>query len=222
MTTSTRIRTSPPGIARLNRVSGVCLTLGGIAFFAGGAMHPGDSGEGNKIEQLHEMLVQPIWYPAHALLLLSMGLFAAGILAISRRSDLSDGMVRVTKTVGGIGVLATVGMTVHLFGALEAESLEAGRPTLLSTVQTLNETIINTPWALSIAFLAVAGGLTRTVGNRITIALGLVGGLALALAAATVPFTDRFDPLFAFGSLIGIWGIAVGVMAVVTKGLTPG
>ncbi|MGH3735207.1 MAG: hypothetical protein ACRDT6_06240 [Micromonosporaceae bacterium] len=217
MSTSTLARTSPSRISRLNRVSGVCLALGGIAFFAGGASHPGDSGEGNKVEQLHQMLVQPAWYPSHALLLLSMGLFAAGILTISRRGDLSDGMATVTKTVGGIAVLATLGMTVHLFAALGAESLAAGQPTLISTVQTWNETIINTLWALSIAFLAVTGGLTRTLGNRITIALGLVGGLAFALAAATIAFTDRFDALFALGSLIGIWGVAVGVMAVTRK-----
>lgn len=117
----------------------------------------------------------------------------------------------------GVGVLATVGMAVHLFAALGAESLEAGRPTMISIVQTWNETIITTLWALSIAFLAVAGGLTKTVGNRVTIALGLVGGLAFALAAATIAFTDRFDPLFAAGSLIGIWGVVVGAMAMARK-----
>lgn len=217
MSTSTSMRTSPSGISQRNRVSGVCLVLGGITFVAGGATHPGDSGKGNKVEQLHEMLVQPIWYPSHALLLLSMVLFAAGILTISRRSDLSDGMAKVTKTVGGIAVLATLGMAAHLFAALDADSLAAGQPTLISTVQTWNETIVDTLWALSIAFLAVTGGLTRTVGNRITIALGLVGGLAFALASATIAFTDRFDPLFAPGSLIGIWAVAVGVMAVARK-----
>lgn len=217
MSTSTRVRPSPSGTTRLDRVGGVCLALGGITFFVGGATHPGDSGEGNKIEQLHEMLVQPIWYPSHALLLLSMGLFAAGILAISRRRGLSDRMATVAKTVGGIGVLAAVGMAVHLFAAVEAESLEAGQPTLLSTVHTWNETIITTLWALSIAFLAVAGGLTKTVGNRVTIALGLVGGLAFVLAAATIAFTDRFDSLFAAGSLIGIWGVVTGAMAITRK-----
>ncbi len=126
-------------------------------------------------------------------------------------------MARVTKAVGGIAVLATLGMAAHLFAALEAQSLEAGQPTLISTVQTWNETIIDTLWALSIAFLAVAGGLTRTVGNRITIALGLVGGLAFALASATIAFTDQFDALFALGSLIGIWAVTVGVMAAARK-----
>ncbi|GII59107.1 hypothetical protein Pth03_74960 [Planotetraspora thailandica] len=162
------------------------------------------------------MLVQPSWYPSHTLLLLSMGLFAAGIFAISRR-DLSKSMATATKVVTGIGVLATVGMAAHLFAALEADSLAAGQQTAISTMQTWNETIIDTLWALSILFLAVAGGLTRTVGNRITLALGLVGGLAYALASATIAFTDQFDPLFPAGSLIGVWAATVGVMAATRK-----
>ncbi|MFG1863257.1 hypothetical protein [Microbispora bryophytorum] len=213
---STPVTTRPSTVSRLNRVSGICLVLGGITFIAGGATHPGDSGEGDKVQQLHEMLVQPSWYPSHALLLLSMGLFAAGIFAISRR-DVGRSMAAATKVVAGIGALATVGMAAHLFAALEADSLAAGQPTIISTMQTWNETTIDTLWGLSIAFLAVAGGLTRTVGNRITLALGLAGGLAYALASATIAFTDRFDPLFPVGSLIGIWAAAAGVMAVTRK-----
>ncbi|MBP2708558.1 hypothetical protein JOL79_32790 [Microbispora sp. RL4-1S] len=213
MSTSAQDMTRPSTISRLNRVSGICLVLGGITFIAGGATHPGDSGEGNKVQQLHEMLVQPSWYPSHSLLLLSMGLFAAGIFAISRRGDLGESMATATKVVAGIGALATVGMAAHLFAALEADSLAAGQPTTISTIQTWNETITDTLWALSIVFLAVAGGLTRTVGNRITLIIGLAGGLAFALASATIAFTDRFDPLFPLGSLIGVWAAAVGVMA---------
>ncbi|MEV1205738.1 hypothetical protein [Microbispora rosea] len=213
---STPVTTRPSTSSRLNRVSGICLVLGGITFIAGGATHPGDSGEGDKVQQLHEMLVQPSWYPSHALLLLSMGLFTAGIFAISRR-DLGRSMAAATKVIAGIGVLATVGMAAHLFAALEADSLAAGQPTTISTLQTWNETIVDTLWALSIVVLAVAGGLTRTVGNRVTLALGLVGGLAYALASATIAFTDRFDPLFPVGSLIGIWAAAVGVVAMTRK-----
>jgi hypothetical protein len=209
--------TRPSTISRLNRVSGICLVLGGITFIAGGGAHPGDSGEGNKVQQLHEMLVQPSWYPSHALLLLSMGLFAAGVFATSRRSGLSKSMATATRVVAGIGALAAVGMAAHLFAALEADTLAAGQPTTISTMQTWNETIIDTLWALSIALLAVAGGLTRTVGNRITLTLGLVGGLAFALASVTIAFTDRFDPLFPVGSLIDVWAAAVGVMALTRK-----
>ena len=62
-----------------------------------------------------------------------------------------------------------------------------------------------------------AGGLTRTLGNRITLPLGVVGGLAAGLASATIAFTDTFDPLFPVGSLIGVWAVAVGGMALARR-----
>ena len=48
MSTSTRVRTQLPRPERPERVAGPLLILGGVAFFAGGAIHPGDSGEGSK------------------------------------------------------------------------------------------------------------------------------------------------------------------------------
>ena len=61
---------------------------------------------------------------------------------------------------------------------------------------TWNETIVDPLWCLGMAALAVAGGLTCTLGNLVTLLLGLCGGLAFALASATIAFTDRFDWLF--------------------------
>lgn len=63
----------------------------------------------------------------------------------------------------------------------------------------------------------MAGGLTRTLGNPVTLVLGLVGGLAFALASATIAFTDRFDSLFPLASLLGIWGVVVGVMVLLRR-----
>ena len=77
---------------------------------------------------------------------------------------------------------------------------------------------MNPLWALGIAALAVAGGLSRTLGNPMTLVLGVVGGLAHALAAATIAFTDRFDALFPVGSLLGVWGVVVGLMVLLRKG----
>lgn len=72
-------------------------------------------------------------------------------------------------------------------------------------------------WGLGMAALAVAGGLSRTLGNPVTVLLGLAGGLAFALATATIAFTDRFDALFPLASLLGIWGVIVGLMLLQRK-----
>lgn len=195
------------------RLAGPAFLLGGIAFFIGGATHPTDSGKGNKVLQLREMLVDSSWYPSHALLLVAMALFAAGILALRRRPDLTPGMGKVLKYAAVIACIATVSMTVHLFGALGGDSLADGKHSLISRVQTLNATI-DAAWALAIAALAVLGGLTRTVGNRATIPFGLIGGVAFAVASATVPYTDTFDPLFKMGSLIAVWAVLTGITAI--------
>lgn len=110
--------------------------------------------------------------------------------------------------------VATLSMTAHLFAAIGADSLADGEHSLVSRLQTVNETVVDTAWGLALATLAVAGGLTRTVGNRFTIAFGLVGGLAFALASATIAYTDTFDSLFKLGSLLSIWAILVGSLAI--------
>ena len=216
MSTSTAPRTATP-VRRPDRLAGASFVLGGVAFFVGGAMHPGDSGTGSKVAQLHEMLVDEKWYPSHALLLVAMVSFAVAILSLRRSGDLTGAMAAVTRVVSVVAVLAALGMLLHLLAALGADGIADGEQTLVYRLLALNETVIAAPWALSIAALAVAGGLSRTLGNPVTLALGLVGGLAHALAAATIAYTDRFDALFPVGSLIGVWAVIVGLMTLVRR-----
>lgn len=196
------------------RLAGPAFVLGGIAFFIGGLTHPADSGEGNKVRQLHEMLVDSSWYPSHALLLVAMALFAIGLFAYQQRPDLTSGMAKVLKYAFVIACITTVSMTVHLFAALGADSLVGGKHSVISQLQTLNEMVVQSVWALTTAALAILGGLTRTVGNRLTMPFGLIGGVAFAIASATIPYTDAFDSLFKMGSLIAVWAILAGVIAI--------
>lgn len=217
MSTSTALRTPSASLRRTDRLAGACLVLGGVTFFVGGAMHPGDSGTGTKVAQLHEMLVDDMWYPSHALVLIAMVSFAVAIVRIRRGGELTNAMAAVTRVVSVIAVVAAAGMLLHLLSALAAEGIAAGDQTLVYRLQALNETFVAAPWALGMAALAVVGGLSRALGNRVTLALGLVGGLAFALAAATIPYTDRFDGLFPVGSLIGVWGVVVGLMVLLRR-----
>ncbi|WP_433003708.1 hypothetical protein [Kribbella sp. CA-294648] len=218
MSKTTALASTPHRSHRLDRTAAVFLLLGGLAFFAGGALHPKDSSTGGtKLEQLHDMLVDPLWYPSHLFSLAAIALITAGLIVIRRRGDLPGRMARLMSVVAAISVLATVAMLVHLFAATEAEAIEHGHSTTLIDFHTWNETIVNPLWALAIATLAVAGGLTHTLGNRITLVLGLVGGLAFAIATATIAFTDLFDPLFPISSLIGAWAAAVGAIALLRR-----
>ena len=217
MTTSTAIRAQANPLRPEDRIAGACLVLGGVTFVAGGATHPGDSGTGSKVAQLHEMLVNAMWYPSHALLLVAMVAFAVALLRLRLHGGLDGAMATVTRAVSVIAVVAAVGMTLHLFSALGAGAIADGSQPFAYRLQALNETVVDSAWGLGIAALAVAGGLTRSLGNPVTLVLGLVGGLAFALASATIAYTDRFDGLFPLASLIGIWGVVVGVMVLLRR-----
>lgn len=206
---------APPRSARLG---GTCLALGGIAFFAGGITHPQPTIQGTKVQTLYDMFVQPMWYSSHALLLASFALFATAVLLLRKQGDLSTRIAPLVSLLSVLFVVATLSMAVHLFDALGAESIADGQPALVSEVAKWNETIFSTLWGVGVVTLAVAGGLTRSLGNRITMPLGVVGGVAWCLAAATVAFIDLFDPLFPVaGSLIPVWAVAVGVMWAVRR-----
>ncbi|HWD80484.1 MAG TPA: hypothetical protein VG497_16425 [Kribbella sp.] len=218
MSNTTALDTTPIHSGRINRAAAYCLLLGGIAFFAGGSLHPKDNGSnGTKLEQLHDMLVDPLWYPAHAVFLAGIALITGGIITIRRRGALQGGMARLVSVVAATSVLATLAMLIHLFAATQAKAIENGDSTPLIVFHTWNETIVNPLWGLAIAALATAGGITRTVGNRITLVLGLVGGLTYALATATIAFTDLFDSLFPVSSLIGVWAGALGAIGLLRR-----
>lgn len=197
---------------RSMRTGGVYLALSGVTFFAGGITHPADSGGGSKVDQLYEAFMNPSWYPSHAFLLAAFAFFAAALWQLRQRRDLEPTTLRLVHAVSIIALVSTLGMAVHLFAALGAESIADGRPALIYEVQKWNETIISTLWGLGVIGIAVTGGTSRVLGNRIVMPLGVVGGLAWCVATATIAFTDRFDPLFPISSLISVWAIAAGVL----------
>ena len=106
---------------------------------------------------------------------------------------------------------------IHLFAATQAAEIEHGGTTPLVAAFMGVETIVNPAWGLMIAALAVVGGLTRALGNRIVLPLGLLGGLAFAVATATIAFVDTFDPLFPVAGLAGLWLVTTGVIGLTRR-----
>lgn len=212
MTTSHQSRPTAPTTPRLHRAGFALLIAGGAAFFAGGPLHPAGSDEGDKTEQLHSMLVDAAWYPAHLVALLGFACVAAGLLALRRDTAIRDHLGRLLPISAVVAVVAAFGAVIHLFAATQAAEIGLGGTTPLIAAFMGVETVVNPAWGLMIAALAVAGGLTRALGNRIVLALGLLGGLAFALATATIAFVDTFDPLFPVAGLAGVWLVSTGVV----------
>jgi hypothetical protein len=180
-------------------------------------MHPTGSDEGDKTEQLHSMLVDSAWYPAHLVALLGFALVVAGLLALGRDPVIRGHLGRLLPISATVAVVAALGAVVHLFAATQAGEIEDGGTTPLVAAFMGVETIVNPVWGLMIAALAVVGGRTRALGNRIVLPIGLLGGLAFALATATIAFVDTFDPLFPVAGLAGIWLVAAGVVGLVRR-----
>jgi hypothetical protein len=217
MTTINRSRPVTPSAASRDRAGHLFLVVGGAAFFIGGPLHPQGSDEGDKTEQLHSMLVDSAWYPAHLVALLGFACVAAGLLALGRDPTLRDRLGRLLPISAWVAVAATVGAVVHLFAATQAADVEQGDTTSLVAAFMGVETVLNPAWGLTIAALAVVGGLTRALGNRLVLPLGLLGGLAFAVATATIAFVDTFDPLFPVAGLAGVWLVATGIVGLVRK-----
>ena len=217
MTTLRHPGTTAPAPPRLERTGHLFLIAGGVAFFASGPLHPTGSDTGDKTEQLHSMLVESTWYPSHLIALLGFACVAAGLLALRREAVIRDRLGRLLTASAAVAAVATVGALIHLFAATQAAEIEDGGTTPLVVALMGVETIVNPAWGLMIAALAVAGGLTRALGNRIVLAPGLLGGLAFALATATIAYVDTFDPLFPVAGLAGVWLVATGLVGLTRR-----
>ena len=184
-----------------------------VAFNVGGALHPNDGGTGDKVAQLHHMLLHSAWYPSHLGLLASFGLFTVAFARLPGRLQLAPVTRRIVRVMTVVSALTTAAMVPHLLAPLAADSLADGRSNALSVFMTINETLAAAPWALGVALLALMAGVAGDLGNRVTAVVGVVGGVSFAAAAVTIPFTDALDDLFPVGGMgITLW--ALGVAAV--------
>ena len=200
---------------RLESTTAALVVAAAIAFNAGGAMHPNDDGHGDKIEQLHSMLLQGTWYPSHLLLLVSFALFTVALHRVRRAGGLSSATASLLRWIVPLSAVTTALMVPHALAATGASSLADGRSNALSAFMTVDETLADAPWALAIAVLALVAGAAHDLGNKITAVIGVVGGTCFALAAVTIPFSDVFDALFAVGGAgITLWALGVAVVGV--------
>ena len=174
------------------------LIVGGMLFFVAGGMHPSDDPPGLSLKG-HLLLLyeDPGWYPSHALLLAGMALIAASLIALVRGRTLA--------------ALSVVSALLHLVSAADADRIAAGASTPLTDVSLGVETLVIPAYGLAIAALAVLGAATHTLGNWIAAVVGIIGGLAYALAAGTALFTDALNFLFPAAAGIAVWAILVGI-----------
>ncbi|TWH04911.1 hypothetical protein L615_000100000660 [Nocardioides sp. J9] len=154
-------RTSPI----LDRLGAALLVVGGVAWVASGPMHPQGSDEGDKTAQLHSMLVDNLWYPAHAVGLLGFAGLAAGLVALYRQAGWPAPVRRTLRVATIVSVVATAGALVALLAGTQADGIADGEMTPLAGLFMGVETLVNPVWGLAMAALAVVGGLTGALAT---------------------------------------------------------
>ena len=215
---STLTRTTDQARAlRIPKMTGWLLVAGSILYFVGGSMHPKEDPEGVTLkEHLRVMYEDSAWYSSHTIFLAGMVCLASAVVVLARGGSLRPVAPRahVAAVVAAVATsVAAVGSLLHLVSATDADRIASGASTPLTDVLVVAETIYAPAFGLSIAWLAVVGAMTRTVGNWVAALFGVVGGLAYALAGGTFLVTDALDPLFPVSSAIAIWAVIAGVAA---------
>jgi hypothetical protein len=214
-TTTTTTTTRSRDVARrTGPLVGAGLIAGGVLFSVGGGMHPKeDPPDVTLYEHMRIMFGNPDWYPSHALLLAGTVLIAAALLVLVRGGSLAGvPRAQAAATAAAVGAAVAVpGMLLHLVAAVEAGAIGAGPPTPIADAQVVVETLTAPLFGLGVAWFAVVGAPTRTVGNVVTAVPGVVGGVAYALAGATILITDALDGLSPLAAGIAVWAAAAGV-----------
>jgi hypothetical protein len=215
---------SPVRSRRLALDGGTIAALAGaaVAFNVGGALHPNDSGTGDKVAQLHDMLLRSTWYPSHLCLLASFGLFTVGFLRLPGQLKLTPVTRRIVRVMAAVSALTTAAMVPHLLAPLGADSIAGGHSNALSVFMTIDETLADAPWALGVALLALVAGVAGDLGNGVTAVVGVVGGVSFAAAAITIPFTDALDGLFPVGGAgVTLWALGAAAVGAWRRRQTP-
>lgn len=187
----------------------IAVAVAGALLTAGGLLHPG----GDPVVQLAD----PIWTPAHLLLLASFVVLAPALFAVvrSRGAGWPSAVRTAALVVCGAAALSVVEMVPHLLAGGEAHAAADGGPTPLLEMHQRIGLFSNLLLGLSIAVLAVLAARTRSLGGgRIVAVLAVVGGVAFGLAALLLVTTgnELFAILFAGSLPMGLWLLTSGAL----------
>jgi len=194
------------------------LIAGGTSLFVGGMLHPDQPPRSSGAPGVAAWIGDPLWIPAHTLILLSSTLFVLGLVGLlNHRPDLSEPARRAGWLAVAGAALSAVENVPHLAATTESAAAAAGHATpLLHAHMTL--ALISFPlFGLSLGALALLSG--GRLAHPLFGALAAIGGTAWAIGPWAVgPFAmESLDVLFIVGMLMALWFVAVGVRALLTR-----
>jgi hypothetical protein len=206
----------------ITKVTALSLVATGPLGTLGSLLHPHAPDATSMAEVAYVQTGQIAWWPAHVLLLLGYVAFALFLLGVSRSDGLPDPVTRVLTVATPIACLCVAAMAVHLLLPVGRDSVVDGHEGWAFWAKDVAESA-DAVWAVALGVVAWSLGRAGIIGNRMTAALGLAGGLGVAAFSIAVPLTGWLLPMDltrtllpavpVFGILILTWTVSAGVMA---------
>ncbi len=190
----------------------VCFILAALFIMIGGPLHPKGT--------MAEMLANPSWVAAHALMLVGFVALLVGLILYQRDGSLPD-RTRTWARIATIGtVLQTIEMALHTAAAVDYTNLVAGRATPVLTPHLFLQALISPIFAATIIGLIVVAAHERTLGSWWIAWLGIVGAVAHGASAPLVIWLDVPGAaiLFPLLMLVALWSLLAGLWPLRARG----
>jgi len=186
----------------------------GVVSFVGGGLHP-ESQDGLSFrDSLVAMMEGSTWVPGHALLAVGSALFLAGLLIV-RRTGAWSASGHALRFAIGATVFNTLELVFHTVAVVDKDALAGGDWPPIATLH-LGLAVVAYPlFGAAIVWLAWRLLKSWNLFLRVFSVLGIVGGIANALAA---PLTillrnPEYAFLFPIGGIgISLWLTVVGLV----------
>jgi hypothetical protein len=194
------------------------LTAGAVTFALYVLLHPRGAVEEavDLDEAVHSMAVESTWVLSHLVGLAAVAMIGLGVWMLLRSGWLSDqrGARRSAWLLLAGTVAAAVELVPHILVASETTELVAGAPSPLTDAHVLFQATLVPVYAVGVAALALTG--FGRVAHPVACALGIVGGIALALVGPVLLITDdpKFGKLFMLGAGTFLFLLAAGTRLV--------
>lgn len=193
------------------------LLVGGILGFLGSLLHPQGDPTLSGNAALASEVGDPLWVPAHILILVFVALLVPGLLGLARSGVLSGAARTAALAAFGAAIVWLVESVPHLLASADHHALLTGQPAPLVTTHVIGASIVYPLAGFSIAALALLGG--RRLAHPVLNVLGAVGAVAFGIAPIAYDQLgiEEAGDLFAGSLLLTAWVAAVGATALVRQ-----
>lgn len=189
----------------------------GVLMAAAGPLHPDSDASGTTREELATMTAGDTWVLSHAGVALGTVLLAVGLWA-AHRSGRWPEATRRTLRLAALAVSVYVVETVaHLAAWIDRDALAAGDPAPVAFSHLALAAVLYPVSGLAISAVALRLGTAVTAGHKVLAGIGVVAGLAHAVAVPLTLLAPDLEtsPVFAAaGMLLAAWSIGLGIAGI--------